>query len=659
MGIESYEEEDLSGFPLWLLPLALTPLLLRKPPPATSLVVEPVPATPPVLAPVPGQPSLFMESERAPVSAPPIAPVPPPKTIAVAKAQKKVTIDTAKLIKEHEASVKKRLATEAKKLAKAGVSQKTIEREVQAVLKKLPSAQLSKAAAELKKTGKVSTTTKKAIQDASKAYQNAHPELKQAVNKAAKPLRDAQKAIPQDLKREIDAFTKDVPGPLKNAANALQNGLRNGKLDAGALTALGTQEGKKQLEKYGQQYGGAALSKAAGSIGLNIPGGLPVAEAASAISTFAKDPSIEGAGQAAYSGGKAWAEAAIQSNIGVPISLPQKISLKEFGKTFDSLVPDNAREALELSLSIGTQAAASAVSSLLAGTAIGSVIPGLGTLVGIAAAIGVNALRNALKEEPIGAQRKCNSDFISTRIKSPVGGYIYKNPKCPEPPKDMSALEIIPWAATAAGPIRANIAKQQAKKECGIGAIMSCETYLSILMRKAEDLSKSTVGTLGLPQVERLIGLYEKAPATFDFFDRYDYSSRGVTQGSLKIVKEQNQEVVRMLAALKKRRDVLKVMLRAAETALSRIPVSMSSSVSLVDNAIRPVQDELKNALLQYQFSNKSKAAEQWLSTVLGLLQKAADKRSAILKTSQKYYDKKYGAAIARGEDPFKNVAVT
>jgi hypothetical protein len=596
----------------------------------------------------------------------------------------KKAIDTAHRAQASEADVRRRLDAEAQKLATAGVPIQKIQREVQAVLKTLPSAQgvLKAPIAAGKKAVQqhAQDVLKAPIAAGKKAVQQqAQDVLKapiaagtKALQKASAPITQSAKALQKaaaPLRAEIDAFARDVPGPLKDAAADVYKALREGRMpDAKSLQKLGEKKGKELLEKYGKQYGSEALQKIIPNI--KIPGGTGAAAAGAAAKALfdyvssGKKITVEGAAGAVHEAATEFTESYIQQQTGLSIRLPRKPSPEEIGKMFGSLIPKDAGQAIEMTISIGVQAAASALTTVLAGTAIGSVIPGLGTVVGLAAAIGVTAIKSALKEKPPPYARACKGikscpsipKKLVSNIKA-LKAWQQQNCKNPYvmPPANadgtskLSSIELIPWIATTTAPVYKALAEERAKVYCGKGEIVTYLYALGTMRSKAFELSKTTPGVLGLPELNRLIALYERAPRSYAWFDDVK-ALGGVRTGTNKIIQLPNRELGLMLDGMKARRTYLQKLLKDTTAGLSKLSKD-SSSVSLVDNLLRPIEDEIRQAFLQFYLTNQSKTAETWLTVLLTLRKIGSDKRDAILKTSMSKTAYKY--------DPNKPVIIT
>jgi hypothetical protein len=243
---------------------------------------------------------------------------------------------------------------------------------------------------------------------------------------------------------------------------------------------LGKQEAEKLLREQ--------LAK------MGVPAGVPFA--------LPTELSAQGVADAAYTTAKNYAEQAIQAETGIPIKLPRKLTAKEIGKSIGALIPTDVEGVIDSALTYGAQAAASAVTTLLAGTAIGSVIPGLGTIVGLAAAIGVQAFKKLLKSPPKPYQRKCKTKWT-----------------CPKMPADLDAFGAIAWASDQTVPLSRALAVEQSQHYCGTGPAMDCWTWLSELRAQALRSVQGTVQGMSLPEVIHAIGKLQRAATGYWWFD--------------------------------------------------------------------------------------------------------------------------------------------
>lgn len=281
------------------------------------------------------------------------------------------------------------------------------------------------------------------------------------------------------------------PNMPTNKEDAIKLGVRT------AQSALERQTGytfpakiptsQKELEKLGKAQAQALAAKALAEYGVPpIVLDLPDFEL-----------SAEGVRDVAYAAGKEWAEDAIAAEFGYPIELPDRFTAEALVDSLASIIPTDVAGFIDAGIAYGTQVAAGALTTLLAGTAIGSVIPGLGTVVGIAVALSVMAIRGWI-EGP--EQAKCE-----TRI-----------PKDVPAPFTMGPIEQMPYTVMRLVYINGLIDKERGtkrgKERCRGGPIVEYAGYLSTLYTSLSHASEDTPSKLGLPQLAHLIPLYERTP---------------------------------------------------------------------------------------------------------------------------------------------------
>lgn len=331
-----------------------------------------------------------------------------------------------------------------------------------------------------------------------------------------------------DAPPNFQAAKAQVVADAQTQLTALRDkyGLTAAKQQAEALVKQKAAEilkssGAAAAEKYVREQGKAYIAQASETLGID------------AAKNYAKDflkgmkipnipnipiqlPSKLTVGEiekAAYNTGKAYAENLIQSNIGIHIDLPKKFTLKEISKSVDSLIPDNAREALDMSLSIGSQLAAGAASTALTGvlaaTAIGSAIPGLGTIVGLGVGLATIALKGLIVKTF--TKSACEMDRSRCKCKTPTpAGWNESRPykfSCPSPGK-RSPVEILPWIADEYFRVNQIVLKPAG---CDVGEIPECKRYLRTLATLVVPYVGTTIPVMGLPALEKLLPSYEKA----------------------------------------------------------------------------------------------------------------------------------------------------
>jgi hypothetical protein len=425
-----------------------------------------------------------------------------------------------------------------------------------------------------------------------------------AARKGGATLKAAAAVAKDEVKKAEKVIVKEATSALKKGASS-----------AGKAVA---KEAEKQFGSAVKKIGVDQAHKLVGEAfkNMKLPGNLPV--------VFPRELTAEGVANAAYATGKKYTEDLIQSKIGIPISLPKSLSVKEISRSVASLIPTDLSSALDMGLAVGAQVASAALTSALVGAGVGSVIPGLGTVVGIGVALGVAALKDALKSPPPPYERPCPTP----------SGF-----RCPKP-GNRSPMEILPWLAAEQERISKLISEAQAQSYCGRGELVDCDIYLSMLAQKVIGLINGTPEVLGLPQLERLIPLYEKAPTARYYFDpktrktthskpQPGYSQQGYAGGYMLFGKPSSKNalgfvtpgVQAVLPAMKARRVYLIKLLADAEK------ISRSNAEDLR----RRLATELGNATLQYQFDPSSEN-KNWfirLSVIFEKLQKFEDATAA------------------------------
>jgi hypothetical protein len=455
---------------------------------------------------------------------------------------------------------------------------------------------------------KAGASPKAAVEAAHAAVAKATHEAARRVGKtpstAAAAARSAVAQVAHAAARKGGATPKAAAAVAKDAVKKAESiigkettdALKKGASDVGrAAKKIGIEQARKLV--------GESFSN------MKLPGNLPV--------VLPKELTAEGVANAAYATGKKYTEDLIQSKIGIPISLPKSLSVKELGRSLSSLIPTDLSSALDMSLAVGAQVASAALTAALVGAGVGSVIPGLGTVVGIGVALGVSALKDALKSPPPPYEKPCPAP----------SGF-----KCPKP-GNKSPMEILPWLAAEQERISKLIAEAQAQSYCGRGELVDCDIYLSMLAQKVIGLIGETPSVLGLPQLERLIPLYEKAPTTRYYYDpktrklthskpQRGYSQQGYAAGYMLFGKPSYKNslgfvtpgVSAVLPAMKSRRDTLRKLLADAERPTAGNAGDLRWKLAT----------ELSNAGLQYQFDPSSEN-KNWfikLANLFGKLEK-------------------------------------
>lgn len=226
---------------------------------------------------------------------------------------------------------------------------------------------------------------------------------------------------------------------------------------------------------------------------------------------------VEGAAALAYDSGKVYLEASIRQYTGLPIDLPERLTVADLERTVGVLLPADAAEALELAIMVGTQYAASALAAAIAGATIGSAIPGLGTVIGVGMALGINAMREALKEVPPHS-RSCTRKA---------------NVALPQ----LAPMELVPWLAQRRELVSGMLADEQAFQMCGVGEIVTFNAFLSTLLRQLEaDVYATARYALGPYQVRKLLPLYDQAPNGKWYFNKRTRAKEWIDEGAGGIV---------------------------------------------------------------------------------------------------------------------------
>jgi len=361
----------------------------------------------------------------------------------------------------------------------------------------------------------------------------------------------------------------------------------------------------KKVANLGKREAEAAIREQVAKMG--VPDGIPIA--------IPTELSAQGVADAAYTTAKNYAEQAIQAETGIPVKLPRKLTAKEIGKSIGALIPTDVEGMIDSALTYGAQAAASAVTTLLAGTAIGSVIPGLGTIVGLAAAIGVQALKKLMKSPPPPYQRKCKTDW-----------------PCPKMPPGLDAFGAIAWASNEIVPLSQVLAVEQSKRYCGTGKAMDCRQWLSMVRSESLRAVRGTVQSMSLPEVIHAIRKLKSAAPGYWI---YDIGRPGYAYLATKTVKWQPY------AGSAESVDPLLAELNARFVAL----------VSLVQNGVRVIEPtrlsillaaEMANAAVQVQ-AHQTPENIQWFAKLLQMRAGITAREAARIKAME--------AEQARGRD--------
>lgn len=601
------EQHDGLEFPFWLWALPGAVVLKAVVAPATSVVVEPEP----VAAPLPGPalPSVAgptVAPSYEPGSAPTFEPPPPQaerrvsEAIRAAAHASAVSQATSQVSAAIEAHVQKQVSGQsAAKLAavanhataafKHAVSPERVARETVRIEKKL------RAEADTLLRAGVSVS---GIEALAKSKTSAlRKQAENAALRATAPLRDIARKVPAPLRKDVERAVAPLQKSLEQEASR-------------ALAPL-----KKQAEKtaaeVGEKLGLDQARKLAGDTlkKLQLPN-IPV--------TLPTELTVSGVKDAVYSAGKKKLQEAMQSAIGFSIPLPNKFSAKELERTVTGLLPRDAKEALEKGLDLGVQAASSALSSALVGATVGSAIPGLGTVIGLGVALGIGVLKSALLKalkETHSYQLRCKSEDK------------YKS-KLPE----LSPIELLPWIAKKRFEMSKAIAEEEKRTGCGLTPY---NTGLRQLGQQCFEISKSTVGTLGLPQLDRLIPLYSKAPVQEWRFDKGQVQRGGAVTGGSR------QVVLDVSATGRDLAELLRLMV-ARKAALTALVAQANNVDRLQPSELAPLRyalvTEIGHAALQYQLT-ASGDAKAWLGKLGGLMGKLVKREAASVAAMKTRYD--------------------
>ena len=558
--------------------------------------------------------------------------------------QDAVARDVGSIVQQHEIESRKQIAAGAQKLLSAGVPRREVERRVQAAVQKIPAVQARKAVAERRSTGQVSRPTRDALRKA----QAAHPQVRGVVERAAAVgKREVQRQIgkvvsagEREVQKRIEKATaparaaandlvKSVPPALRGPAKALVDSALKGKLDPKAVQQLGEKEAKKVLNQYAQKYGKAALNKLVPS-GVKLPGGIDVGGAVDML--VSGKVTAEGVKELVYDSTKDTAESFIKGATGFPITLPKDLSAKAILGSVTSLIPTDINSAIDTGVAIASQAVSGVLTAALAGSAIGSVIPGLGTVVGIGVALGVNALRGALKGKPPPYARKCKTLV-----------------PCPKVP-NLSALELLPWIAKHQVPVWEALAKS--KEVCGYGGTSECATRLKDLTDRVLDIlnppgvhaniltkgtkadpKKATAYMLGLPQLAKLIPKYEQAP-----------KSRLGKDRDGKVVNVPNAALALVLAQMEWRKEFLDAFVKESKT----VPKMLEGPA---EGFRYKIWAELGKAAEQAAM-DPSKETRDWVATLSEILKKNLAREAELKAISQKRITGAHARRAVLAKDP-------
>ncbi len=254
------------------------------------------------------------------------------------------------------------------------------------------------------------------------------------------------------------------------------------------------------------------------------------------IEVHVDDISPEGLRDAAINGGISYAETELQAVTGLPVRLPRKLSLNELQNVLGYPIPTDFWSSVDLALAVGGQAIASGVTTLLVSAGVGSVVPGLGTVVGVGVAVGINALKTALAEKPRRRPARTCETFVACKETSPEqtpiavfidGMYFYTE-----------------QSARLAEEIRLD-------GYCEGGAIHDCLWNWRYVIREASRVSLGTATRMTKPEVAEVLPALEAAPTGYIAFDPVtselkSYLYPAETRAVLDQLRAREQELLRL-----------------------------------------------------------------------------------------------------------------
>lgn len=342
-------------------------------------------------------------------------------------------------------------------------------------------------------------------------------------------------------------------------------------------------EGKKLAKRAAKEVLTSQQAQAlVGNIAKNYPSGMPPV-------VLPKKLTVGAVHEAAMEAGAQWTENWIKTQTGIPITVPRKLSVNAIEESITGVLPSDAAEAMEMTLTIGAQYAASALVAAATGAAIGSAVPGLGTVVGIGVALGIQALKEEYKEDPV---------LPRCKVKYP----------CPPLPK-VSPVELLPVLAVAEQNARNVVATQEKHPRC-VGGANYCAAVFSTISRRSFDVVKNTAPVLGYYQTLNLIPKYQRA------------ANLPLTRST--------QNVRSILSVLTRRRNKLSALVAESSKIEQLSPAKLASlRFKLVT--------ELQSAVRQYEF-NQSNDTRQWLATLGRFMQRliAAEKKTAARRVQER-----------------------
>jgi hypothetical protein len=379
-------------------------------------------------------------------------------------------------------------------------------------------------------------------------------------------------------------------------------------------------QAEKEIRKGLKRVAGPEAEKIKSDVlkAMKLPGNIPV--------PLPAEMSVEGVKNAALNAGADYMEKELQRQTGLPIPVPRSLSVKEIERSITGILPADAGEAIELGITIGIQYASSALASVLAGAAIGSAIPGLGTVIGIGMALGVEAIKSALKEPP--TVKPCKAKFPIRRVEGSPGSFrvaeTYR--QCPPFPQT-SAMGLLPWLARTVVPFRAELKRMDGGALCH-GPVQQCASILMTVSANAYNMSKKTPQVLGYYQLGQLIPQYQAAMQL----------PRSRAQDDIKL----------LLPAMLKRQQQLAALIAKADQ-VERL--SARDIASLRWNLVT----EFRSAGAQFAL-DQGPDTRQWLATLGKYMQRLQAREGAVVQERQQRQVQQTARFEQRKGDPKEQV---
>lgn len=207
----------------------------------------------------------------------------------------------------------------------------------------------------------------------------------------------------------------------------------------------------------------------------------------------------ESLAKAATDGGMSYLEALARSELGVPIQLPRRLTLEDLGASIGSVIPTDLASVVDTGLFVASQGVAGALSGLLAGAGIGSVVPGLGTLVGIATAIGFSVVKGLIVDlfepETPAYRRVCEDRDV-----------------CVLPPQDGDVWQLLGWAATWYTASSKKYAEIQQREYCTGGGVHACLKSYGTIATAAAAALRYEPEKLTAPETAEILAVFKNVP---------------------------------------------------------------------------------------------------------------------------------------------------